>query len=62
MSDPLDEAYEKLLRPHTDAEIESKIKCPKCDSENVDTKAGYRGEYRCQDCGHYWQIGGFRAT
>jgi len=65
MSDPVDEAYEKYLMPQTpprDVEIEEKVTCPKCDSENVDRKAGYRGEYRCLDCGHYWQVGGFAAT
>jgi len=62
MSDPIDDAYEKLLGPHTDAEIEAKITCPKCNSDNVDRKAGYRGEYRCLECGYYWQVGGFNAT
>jgi len=65
MSDPLEEAYEKYLspqKPYSDVDIESKIICPKCDSENVDKKAGYRGEYKCLECGHYWQVGGFRAA
>jgi len=62
MSDPLDDAFEKFLKPHGDAEIETKIICPRCDSDNVDRKAGYRGEYRCLQCGHYWQVGGFQAT
>ena len=62
MSDPIDEAFEKYLKPHTDADIEPKINCPKCDSDNVDRNAGYRGEYKCLDCGHSWQIGGYMAT
>jgi len=69
LSDPLDEAYEKYLspekpqeRPPSDVDIEAKITCPNCDSENVDKKAGYRGEYKCLECGHYWQVGGFAST
>jgi len=62
MSDPLDEAYDRLLKPHSEVEIETKVTCPKCDSENVDMSAGYRGEYECLDCGHRWQVGGTQAT
>jgi len=62
MSDPIDEAYEKYLGTHTDVEIETKITCPKCESEDVDKRAGYRGEYKCMNCGYYWQVGGFAAT
>jgi ribosomal protein L37AE/L43A len=62
LSDDIDAAYEKYLRPHTDVEIEAKITCPKCDSENVDRGAGYRGEYTCFDCGHHWQVGGPNAS
>jgi len=62
MSDSIDEAYEKYLRPHSDAEIEQKVTCPKCESDNVDRSAGYRGEYKCLQCGHYWQVGGFQAS
>jgi len=62
MSDPLGDVYEKYLRPHSDVEIETKVMCPKCDSDNVDRRAGYRGEYRCLQCGYYWQVGGAQAT
>ena len=65
MSDSLDEAYEKYLKPQkppSDVDIETKINCPKCDSENVDKTAGYRGEYKCLDCGYHWQVGGSQAT
>ena len=60
MSDPIDEAYEKYIAPHN--EVEGKIICPRCESENVDRRSGYRGEYRCEDCGYFWQVGGWRAT
>ena len=62
LSDSLDDAYEKYLKPHTEAEVEEKVTCPKCGSENVDRKAGYRGEYKCTGCGYFWQVGGRYAT
>jgi ribosomal protein L37AE/L43A len=62
MGDPLDDAYEKFLRPHGDVEIETKMFCPRCGSDNVDRGSGYRGEYRCLQCAYYWQVGGFQAT
>jgi transposase-like protein len=68
MSDPLEEAYSKYLTPDTptpgrDLENEimsrrSEAPCPECASKNVDRKRGYRGEYKCLDCGHAWQVGG----
>lgn len=66
MSDPLDDVYGKYLRPESSVpSVESEImarastaNCPICDSENVDRSRGYRGEYRCLDCGHEWQVGG----
>jgi len=62
LSDPIDEAFQKYLKPHDDAVIEDKIECPNCKSSNVDRSAGYRGEYRCKDCGYNWQVGGWQAT
>ena len=62
MSDALDEAYEKYLKPPSDTETDPRIDCPKCGSDNVDIRAGYRGEYKCLDCGHYWQVGGIHAS
>ena len=62
MSDPIDEAFEKFLQPHSEFHSEAKLTCPKCESDNVDKKAGYRGEYRCLDCGHSWQVGGWKAS
>jgi ribosomal protein L37AE/L43A len=58
----VDEAYEKYIMPHTPAEPEAYIECPKCESGNVDRKAGYRGEYVCRECGYFWQVGGRDAT
>jgi DNA-directed RNA polymerase subunit RPC12/RpoP len=62
LSDPIDEVYEKYLSPHPEPGAEDKVRCPKCGSENVDRKAGYRGEYRCMTCGYSWQVGGWQAT
>ena len=62
MSDLLDEAYQKFLKPHSEEELEQKIICPKCGSDNVDRQSGYRGEYKCLDCGYFWQVGGRDAT
>jgi len=66
LSDPIEDAYEKYLRPDEptrdlDAEImarESDAPCPRCGSEDVDRSRGYRGEYICRSCGHEWQVGG----
>ena len=67
MSDPVDEAYEKYLSPATQPpqsleERESEVDCPRCESEDVDRRSGYRGEYKCNNCGHHWQVGGGQAT
>ena len=64
MSDSVDDAYERYLTPHgePDEEPEEKVTCPNCESENVDRSRGYRGEYKCLDCRHYWQVGGRNAT
>jgi ribosomal protein L37AE/L43A len=62
LSDPLDDVYEKYLRQHSDADIETKIMCPRCGSDNVDRREGYRGEYKCLQCDYNWQVGGFQAT
>jgi transposase-like protein len=55
LSDPLEEVYDKYIRPSEVQEPESVIACPKCDSTDVDRKAGYRGEYKCRNCGHFWR-------
>ncbi len=62
MSDPIDELYEKYLGGHSEDQPEERVVCPKCESEEVDRKAGYRGEYKCLNCGHFWQVGGWQAT
>lgn len=62
MIDSIDEVYEKYLNPHAEAEVEGKVTCPKCGSENVDRQSGYRGEYKCMSCGYFWQVGGWQAT
>ena len=64
MSDAVDDAYERFLLPHRESgeEPEEKIVCPSCESENVDRSRGYRGEYRCLDCRHFWQVGGRYAS
>jgi transposase-like protein len=68
--DPLDDVYAKYLAPEEappsperdqEAEImaqKSEKPCPKCGSENVDRSNGYMGEYKCNACGHAWQVGG----
>jgi len=62
LSDPVDDAYEKYIAPIPDLEPDSKIECLRCGSENVDRRTGYRGEYKCAECGYFWQIGGRYAT
>ena len=62
MSDPIDDAYERYVKPPPSVEPEESIECPRCKSDNVDRVAGYRGEYRCMNCGHSWQVGGWKAT
>ena len=62
MSDPLDDIYEKYFKPSSEVEVEEKVLCPKCDSDNVDRRSGYRGEYKCMTCGYFWQVGGWQAT
>jgi transposase-like protein len=62
LSDPVDEAFQKYLKAPRETDINDKIECPDCKSKNVDRGAGYRGEYRCKDCGHYWQVGGWQST
>ena len=62
----VDDAYDKYIAPspqsQSAAETAQQINCPNCDSTNVDRSSGYRGEYRCLDCGYYWQVGGWQAT
>ncbi len=55
LSDPFEEVYNKYIRPAEAQEPESSITCPNCDSNDVDRKAGYRGEYKCRTCGHFWR-------
>ena len=64
VSDALDAAYTKYLLPHGEPSIQpdEKVVCLYCGSENVDRTSGYRGEYYCLDCAHFWQVGGWQAT
>ncbi len=64
MSDGIDAAYEKYLMPHEEVKVqaEEKVVCPTCESEDVDRRSGYRGEYICRACGYFWQVGGWQAT
>jgi DNA-directed RNA polymerase subunit RPC12/RpoP len=65
-ADEVDDAYEKLLlqEPSSGSQEEPapQVDCPNCGSLNVDRSAGYRGDYKCLDCGHRWQVGGRNAT
>jgi len=54
LSDPLEEAYYRYIHPDPAEEPNETIACPRCESYDVDRKAGYRGEYRCRNCGIYW--------
>ncbi len=66
MSDPIEEVYQKYLgeSPPEDPEAlfvhdhkfdESDLTCPRCDSTKLDRGAGYRGEYKCKECGYFWR-------
>ncbi len=54
MSDPLEEAYNKYINPPPKDE-DPGIQCPACESDDVDHSRGYRGEYTCRSCGHFWR-------
>ena len=34
----------------------SKIKCPKCGSENIESERRINGNRRCVDCGYTWNM------
>ncbi len=55
LSNPSEEVYNKYIHPTAGEEPESSITCPVCDSTEVDRGAGYRGEYKCMNCGHFWR-------
>jgi len=61
LSDPLEEVYEKFMQPEQQPEQvpdppdDPVVTCPKCGSNDIDVSRGYRGEYKCRNCGQAWQ-------
>jgi predicted RNA-binding Zn-ribbon protein involved in translation (DUF1610 family) len=66
MTDSIEDVYQKYLGElpsedsgavfvHDPGSDESDLTCPKCESTNLNRKAGYRGEYTCKNCGHFWR-------
>lgn len=57
----MEDAYRKYLQPvptpmsDVDVPNEPDVTCPRCKSKDVDISRGYRGEYRCLNCGLAWQ-------
>ncbi|MDA4128140.1 MAG: hypothetical protein OK422_01540 [Thaumarchaeota archaeon] len=54
VSDPYEEVYTKYMTDPLQ-ESEDTLSCPHCLSELVDRRAGYRGEYKCKNCGYFWR-------